>query len=191
MPGPSRRGWELTREALHALLTHLGPDEQAAALRYEALRERLIRIFRWERCSNPEDCADEALNRIARKIQEGETIRSFEQYASGVAHFVILEARAEERATLAFQREINPQSVSHGDEDRAVECLEHCLRQLEPESKKLLLSYYSHEGRQRAEHRKQMAVSLGVDVNALRNRALRLREKLESCISRCLSGDPE
>ncbi len=47
---------------------------------------------------------------------------------------------------------------------------------LEPEQRRLLLAYYQDK------QREWLATELGLTMNALRNRALRLREKLEKCV---------
>jgi hypothetical protein len=46
--------------------------------------------------------------------------------------------------------------------------------------------YYAGEKRARIERRQRLAAQLGIEINALRNRALRLREKLETCVENCL-----
>ena len=62
--------------------------------------------------------------------------------------------------------------------------LESCLEALPPKSRELLRRYYSAEGRARIAARQKMADEMGMELNALRNRALRLRERLEDCILR-------
>ena len=47
------------KNQLQALLGRLHGDREEAGARYEELRRRLIRYFRWERAGEPEDLADE------------------------------------------------------------------------------------------------------------------------------------
>jgi hypothetical protein len=52
----------------------------------------------------------------------------------------------------------------------------------------LILEYYGSDGRTRIDARKRMAQAMGVSENALRSRALRVRDQLERCIGRCLAA---
>ena len=70
---PSPR-WTLDARAFELLLAALAPQREAAAVRYEELRVRLIRVLRWERTSDPEALADEAFTRLARRLAEGEPV---------------------------------------------------------------------------------------------------------------------
>src|SRR5215471_13414988 len=69
-PG-ARRPWALTAPAFEGLLGALDADRDRAAEEYERLRTRLIGLLRWWGASQPEDLADETLDRVARKIQDG------------------------------------------------------------------------------------------------------------------------
>ena len=66
------------------------------------------------------------------------------------------------------------------------ECLNRCLAALAAPSRELILDYYASEGRKRIDARKRMAEALGISESALRNRAQRLRDGLERCITCCL-----
>src|SRR5215468_3217168 len=82
---------ELTAQAFIKLLARLGDDEEQAAKKYEDLRHTLIRSFEWRGAPFPEEHADETLNRLARKLDEGVEIRSLDDYAYTVARLVWLE----------------------------------------------------------------------------------------------------
>jgi DNA-directed RNA polymerase specialized sigma24 family protein len=51
-----------------------------------------------------------------------------------------------------------------------------------PERRTLLESYYVYSGSEKAKMHKQLAEELGLSINALRNRALRARQELESSL---------
>jgi hypothetical protein len=70
-------------------------------------------------------------------------------------------------------------------EEALLECLEECLRHLPGESRWLLEKYYACGDGDRIASRRALARELGVAANALRNRVLRLREKLESRTAEC------
>jgi len=173
--GPAGR-WELSREALDRLLLALGPDRNAAGCRYEVLRRRLIDLFAWRRSETPEELADETLNRLARRVLEGEPIENIERYALGIARMLLKEvARRRENRSFAL-REIRIQRPAAVEESEMFHAVERCLNTLPESSRKLIARYYGGE-------RATLAVELGISLNTLRNRALRIREKLYECVT--------
>lgn len=183
---------KLDGPAFQILLVTLSGDASEAGILYESLRQRLIRYFGWERSLHPEELADEVLDRLARKLHDGESIRDLPSYAIGVARLVAGEERtrnARRNAILADAARLLPgRDLPQPDDtfaDDADPCFPRCLAELPPESRLLLLRYYSGDGAQRIRARKELAAELSLELNALRNRALRLRERLEQCIDRC------
>jgi DNA-directed RNA polymerase specialized sigma24 family protein len=74
-----------------------------------------------------------------------------------------------------------------------LDCLDSCLAQLTPDSRALIVDYYSDHGNGRIAARKLLAARLGINTEAVANRAQRLRDKLEQCVRACLrhqSGPP-
>lgn len=175
----------LEKEHLEALLARFHPDPEQAALHYEELRQRLIRYFRWERSAEPESHADEVLNRVARKLADGETIEGVERYAAGVARVLLRESvsRARRREE-ALKKMIDP--VQDPVDSGPLEELEACLAELGPDQAGLILRYYAGDGSAHIAVRREMAREFGLELNALRNRALRIRERLETCVGRRL-----
>jgi DNA-directed RNA polymerase specialized sigma24 family protein len=175
---PGARRWVLNGDALASLLAALGADPDAASHRYEALRRRLIDFFAWERSDAPEDAADETINRLAKRLSEGVALEgsSLERYCFGIARLVLLEegrARRNQRAALDEVRRLGQPP----DDSDMLRQLEGCLAELSAEQRDLITRYYS-------EDRDALAGSLGISVNALRNRALRIRERLYNCATR-------
>jgi hypothetical protein len=64
------KNWALTQESFDSLLAWLHPDREQAGERYESIRCSLIRFFSARGFSNPEELADETIDRVARKIDE-------------------------------------------------------------------------------------------------------------------------
>ena len=95
MASGSPEKWSLTREAFDGLLALLGPDRDHAAERYLEIRRNLVRLFEWRGCSTPDEYADEAINRCARKIAAGEQIRDLPTYCIGVARMLLREMTRE------------------------------------------------------------------------------------------------
>ncbi|HET9532865.1 MAG TPA: hypothetical protein VFQ92_21095, partial [Blastocatellia bacterium] len=59
------------------------------------------------------------------------------------------------------------------------------LQRLSPDNRELILQYYDKEKGAKIESRKQLAERLGISVNTLRMRALRIREYLQRCVENC------
>jgi DNA-directed RNA polymerase specialized sigma24 family protein len=187
----------LTAGAFASLLARLGPDAERAGAAYEHLRRALVGFFAWRGAATPEDCADETLDRLAARVEEGVAVEDVARFARGIARLVLLEhwRRPEARAARLDGGDAwRPPAAGKAEDDEVSDCLSRCLGELGPESRELILEYYVGEGRNRIERRKRMAEALGVSESALRNRAQRLRDQLERCITACLgdrtSGGP-
>lgn len=178
----------LTPEGLEALLNFLSPDREKAGVIYEAIRRRLIRLFEWRGFGNSEDLADETINRVARRIQEGVTPHSDPYaYFCGVAHLLSKEvARRAARERAALEREEwqpAPPADEPEDDDR-LSCLRHCLQRLPGDQRALVLRYHQEDDHIRS--RQTLSQDLGIPMNALRIRVHRVRRKLEDCVRGCL-----
>jgi len=183
-----KRRWVLTPPAFEKLLERLDPSRDLAGEKYERIRGRLVKLFEWRGCPSPEDHADETLNRIARKLEEGEQILDVYSYSAGVARRLTLEIiKEQEKARVALRDLPAPREVTrHAEPDQQRECLERSLELLAPESRALILRYYEAERSAKIENRKALAERLGVPANTLRIRVHRLRAKLERQVSECM-----
>lgn len=181
-------GRGLTAAAFASLLSRLDPDAERAGLAYEDLRRALTSFFAWRGAATPEECADETLDRLAARLDEGVQVEDLGRFARGVARLVLLEhwRRPEARALPLNDVDVRADAPAEADEDDAVhECLTRCLGELEAEARRLILEYYGGDGRSRIDARKRMARARSVSESALRNRAQRVRDQLERCIARC------
>jgi RNA polymerase sigma factor (sigma-70 family) len=183
-------------EAFQRLLQALSPEPAEAASRLAALLARLQKFFLWSRFDAPDDLAWEVLSRVARKLLEGEPIVNIEAYSSGVARLVAKEAhtrlRRESEALREFERSIeqnHPHELQGAAlrSERASGALEACLNELSPQNRDILLRYYEGDEGARIRNRQQLAAQLGISLNALRNRALRLRERMEKSLREALN----
>lgn len=186
-----RRKWSLTQEAFESLLAALGDDRDEAAAKYLELHRSLVRFFEWRGCSFPDDHADEALNRVAKKIAAGEELRNPASYSLGVARLLLLEIikeRAKEQS--ALQETANAQVTvdNSNNSEESLDCLRECLQHLSQENRQLIIEYYQGEKSEKIKNRKTLVERLGVPVNTLRMRALRLREKLQVCVKDCVEA---
>jgi DNA-directed RNA polymerase specialized sigma24 family protein len=180
----------LTAGAFASLLSRLGPDAERAGSAYEHLRRALVGFFAWRGAATPEECADETLDRLAARLDEGVVVGDLARFARGIARLVLLEhwRRPDARGLPLDQAGSRHQAAAEADDDAITECLSRCLAELPPDGRDLILAYYAGEGRSRIDARKRMALAMGVSESALRNRAQRLRDHLEACITRCLAS---
>lgn len=176
----------LTREALESLLDHLDPDRTAAAERYEEIRGRLIRLFRWRGCEHADELADETINRVAEKVAGGLEIQAEDpfRYFCGVAHLVFKEILRRERRARAALEEVRhlPPPPDPEEEDERLAWLRECLDSLSSEHRELILDYQHGEGGERIRRRRAIAERMSIPMNALRIRVHRIRVRLEDCV---------
>jgi DNA-directed RNA polymerase specialized sigma24 family protein len=186
----SRSEWSLTQEAFDKLLAAFSQNREEAARQYENLRTRLIRFFEWRAIPPADDRVDETLNRVARRIDQGQQVDNVVAYAYRVAYLVSLEALKEPELVDIDQETIDPPRTEQPFEDTEhaprQHCFDRCLGELTVDSRKIILSYYQDERGAKIERRKNLADQLKISLDALRIRAHRIRKGLEGCINSCL-----
>jgi DNA-directed RNA polymerase specialized sigma24 family protein len=183
-----RQKWALNQEAFDKLLVAFDVDRETAGRKYLEIRNNLTRFFEWRGCSFPEDHADETINRMAKRVFEGEAILNHSGYAMGVARLLLLEinkGRQREQSALAEIGAAPDVYVPEDDDESRLTCLRSCLQTLSPDNRELILQYYQGEKGEKIENRKKLLDRLGIPVNTLRMRALRLRERLQACVEEC------
>jgi DNA-directed RNA polymerase specialized sigma24 family protein len=134
-----------------------------------------------------DELADETLDRVARKLDEGTIIPpgSLGGYVRGVARLVFYESRRE----MAKEEPLPATEFAApapAEESRALECLDQCLATLSHDERSLVLRYYDGN---RIEQRRTIADTLGISMTAVRIRTHRLRERLERCVASCASHE--
>jgi len=198
-PNP-KRDWVISQEAFDRLLEFLDSDDQLAGQKYERIRGKLLKFFRWRGCVAPEEYADKTIDRVARRLLEGAELRSSDPYLyfHGVALNILKEHwREPEREHEAFDHlpvsrspfenpyERNERELEQLEKEQQLECLDECVKDLPMESLDLITNYHGPEGLSK-ERRKELAQSLNIPMNALRIRAYRIRSGLEGCVANCL-----
>ena len=184
-----RNRWSLTEGAFERLLQALDPDRDRAGEKYELLRTKLIKFFAWGGSPWPEDHADESIDRLIRRLDQGEAVERLEGFAYGVARLVLLESRKER--SQAQQRLVGLASLPGPGEELAAReasagCLEACLARLPQGEKELILEYYRGDGSERIRGRKALAERLQVPMSLLRIRVHRIRARIETCLRQSL-----
>ena len=119
----------ITAEGLARLLARLHADAGQAGQEYERLRRALVKFFDWRGALAPDECADETIDRLARKLDET-TVDDVRHYAHGIARMVLLERR---RQPLFESFDEDPAVASapvtqaSDEHERLHDCLELCL----------------------------------------------------------------
>src|SRR5262249_7890614 len=105
-----------------------------------------------------------------------------------IARLVLREEQAARVRQAAAIDTMRGQPQTSAAAEAMTRCFGECLGRLSPAQRELLLAYYEGEKSQRIENRARQAAALGITLNNLRNRALRLRERVEACTRQCIQG---
>lgn len=183
--------WQPSPEHFQLFLRWLDRDADKAAQRYESVRRNLITIFVRRGCHRSEELADETFNRVMRRLPQ-----MIDTYEGEPARYIIVVARnlhleyVKERDRLESLPEHDHTDLSvqppDDSKEREYACLDHCLKELSPQQRKLVMDYYQEDRRAKIDNRKLMADEMGIGLNALRIRAHRIRAMLEECLKKCL-----
>lgn len=200
-PFRSRKPNQLTREGFDRLLHALHDDMERAAEEYENIRQALVAFFEFRGSFSAQEDADEVMDRVARRLAEGREIFADKprSYFYAVARFVWRERLAspykettledttlQQRYRPPTPHELLERAADRQQQEQRLNCLAQCLGKLAHAERELIETYYQGDGRDKIENRQMLAQRLGVPLSALRLRAFRLREKLETCVTRCM-----
>jgi len=190
--------WRLSPPVFEKLLDQLGPDREAAGREYETIQRKLLDFFDRRRACAPEALADETLDRVARRLYEGEPVQQLRAYCYGIARRVLLESEKRQARERAASDELRLLARSGGalnedDGERALRaaCLKRCLQELPRENRELIVAYYRGRGVSHLAERKELALRLGLTYVTLKTRAHRLRNQLRECVHTCLEAKNE
>jgi len=176
---------DLTQPDFERLLVWLDADRERAGEIYERIRWRLVTILASRGCPQAEELADETIDRVARRVADIERTYVGDKaiYFLGVMNNVHHEY---------LRRPASPRLLPNQDDDGDAReqihlCLDTCLERLAPYSRQLIERYYAADKKAKIDLRKLVARELGIKPATLRLRALRIREKLQTCIESCLN----
>ena len=200
--GASKKNWTITSTAFNRLLDWLDEGENSEGENYLEMRGRLLAYFDRKNCAAPDELADETLNRVARRLEE-ENIESETpaKYCYIVARFVFLESlRRADKTNVSLDDVLQKGQESRTtvsesiDEERIIkekmlDCLERCTAKLDADNREIIINYYYGEERVKIENRRSLAQKMGISSNALSIRACRIRDKLESCVGKCVGSE--
>jgi DNA-directed RNA polymerase specialized sigma24 family protein len=189
MAAGSQKDWSPGQRAFRELLRWLDEGVDSGGEKYLETRRRLVKYFDRKNCLVPDELADETLNRVARRLAE-EGVTSDDppaRYCYIVAKFVFLEYhRRPGRAEVSLDG-LPSQPPAHSpdvvsDTEHRANCLENCLQKLNPDQRQLILEYYRGERATKIQNRRDLALKMGLTMNALSIRACRIRDGLEECV---------
>lgn len=179
-------------------------DEQ----NYRRIRKVLIIYFSRELYSTAqdhEDCADETILRVIKKIDEGIEITNeietdgIEKYIFGVARFVKMEFwrrpkidSIEDDSTFTVEAADDTLQtlVKTWEQEEILSCYQKCISEFSDPERTLFDGYYiPPPGEKFKDVREKLSVLLGLSRPILKKRAFRLRERLEVCMKKCLGSD--
>jgi DNA-directed RNA polymerase specialized sigma24 family protein len=179
----------LSQAEFDQLLSWLGPDHDKAGEKYESVRQSLIELFEAWHCCEPDERADETINRVVSKLNtivvtySGDPALFFYGVAKMVRHEYLRKIRA-----LELSKEPAAEPTHEPDDEKELlhQCLDECLAKLPPKDKDLVLMYYEGDKRKKIDIRKRLRMELDLSSNTLRVKVHRIRGTLEQCILRCL-----
>jgi RNA polymerase sigma factor (sigma-70 family) len=178
------------------LLAALGSDRERAAEGLVLLRRKLLMYFTWNRAAFADELVDETLDRVARRLQEGDAIRSGDvrAYVYGFARNVLRESWSRPHLVQTRQDPVAPETmeVEQDVAERRSRCLDTCLARLPAETRRRLLAYYQADhGAAKILSRRELAARLGVSAGSLRLKLHRVRADLQVCVRACLAAAAE
>lgn len=194
----SKPAWRPTADSFRRFLAFLDNGIESNGGSYLEMQRRLAGYFARKGCAEPEELADETLNRVSRRLDEEGSIEVDKpaRYCYITARFVFLEEKravkvnnvAFEESGIQIHRHAR-QNTSDADElekkEKMLECLDECTSKLGERNRGLILDYYFGNQGVKIRNRSSMAERLGISLNALSIRACRIRRTLESCVGKC------
>ena len=182
--------WVLTQAAFDGFLATLDRDRDKAGEKYEHLRFRLLKYFQWCGSEAPDIDADETINRVTRRIYEGQDVYNLTGYIYGVAKLVHAESLKRRNRKREFGEGSAIELPAIGAQVEAAHyqhCLEQCLGCLSDEDREVITEYHRYNKAEKIDCRRRLAARLGISLNTLRVKMHRQRMNLEACVQKCLA----
>lgn len=186
----------MTKAELEALLARLDPDRERAGEEYEQIRRKLVTFLGGRGVTNAEDAADETINRVARKLREGEVVRNINAYFLGVAGNVaseIFKKIKELSLSDVGEPRGNPIDYERQQEEqeeyRRMRCVQKALTALlfsNGEDYKLIIEWHLYEKGKKIENRRRLAAERQIRPGTLSVHVHRVLKKLQLHVEKCL-----
>ncbi|MGI8640520.1 MAG: hypothetical protein ACR2MG_11330 [Pyrinomonadaceae bacterium] len=184
----------LIKENFNDLLNWFSSNQEEAGEKYEEIRNGLIRFFYFKGCTDAENLADEAINRVASKLpvlnlsENVKPINLFYGFASKIyLEYVNRLKKQEIEFNADLHSPIKTDEPMTESENKNYKCLKQCLAKLSDEESNLVVEYYSLEKSEKIEHRKKLAETMQMKIGAIHIKIHRLRKILRKCIEKCVA----
>lgn len=176
--------WKFDREAFDNFLRWLDPDRDEAGRKYEEIRRKLIRFFTCRGCCDPEGLTDETITRVIRKIQS----KTAEYKGEPIAFFYAVGKNVYREEGRTRPPSLEDLLIFEGtNREIELDCLGSCMETISQNNRQLISRYYQQEGRDKINARQLLAGELGLEINALRIQACRIRKTLRDCVLNCVA----
>jgi RNA polymerase sigma factor (sigma-70 family) len=192
---------DIADSSLRALQTTKRRFELGADL----LRVRL-KLFFARRCTRSDevdelqDCIQETLMRVMRRVEKGEEILNLEACAVETAKYVHLEflhRKATERTRMkpVMEDGVDPlERVSAKAAEPHLElraaCIHECLKILKDDERALVTSWYAEpSGGAKIAHHRSLSEQQAIPASTLRVRVFRLVNRLRKCSEDCMEKE--
>ena len=184
MPNTSAKK-EITQEKFSCFLAWLNPDIDRAVEEYERLQFMLGTFFSRRGCVFADELVDETINRVILKSSE-EQIECVTAFVYGVAKNVYRESLRKQRLHLDIQ-DVQVAAPQPERPSFSRECLDKCLEELVPKDRDLLLDYFLEAKSAKIKLRRSLSENRNTTQTAVRMKIVRLKGKLKSCVTECMS----
>lgn len=156
-----------------------------AGLDYKTIHRVVTLLFVSRECgADSEWLADVTLERVAKKIHNGEEVRSFVAYSKKFAELIWLEyCRDREKLREAMRdwaRQVPKYYEFEERTDLRRKCQETCLNRMQKDERQLLGKYYLQPA-----DRQVLAKELGLEIATLRTIIHRIKLRLRKCVEVC------
>ncbi len=181
-----KKSLTLDQKDFNSLLLWLDEDIEIAGVKYQRIREKLVKFFVGRGLFDAEDLADDAINRVAAKCEQlGPTYEGEKSsYFYGVARKIYLETTHRKNVSVE-EIELRFENSDY-HESAELKCLDNCLKKLPAHEQQMILDYYQSENSTKYKHRQGLAEALNLSVGKLRVRTFRIRAALRDCLEECL-----
>lgn len=190
-PSPKQK-WMLTPESFDGMLVWLDRDRDLAGKKYEQIRSALIKRFGQLGCREPEELANETVDRVARKLPRvmARYVGAPEPYFFSVAYYVYKEHLRRpiimSLANTDYSSPDPPNPEEMFEKELLDSCLRECMEKLDLAKREMIIEYYQGERKDKIRTRQKLAERLGIKLPNLRLKAQRIRSILKKCILDCI-----
>ena len=175
--------FEITKDNFDKLLRWLNEDRERAAQTYSLIHRKLVVFFTSKQISVAQDLADEAINRVARKIDH-----LTEDYKGDPAYYFFSVAKKVLLEYLKSPKELElsqVQTAPEQEKDVFEDYYEHfysCMENLSVENRELIIKYFQKAKQSKIDHHKELMKKLEISPQLLRTKIFRIKNSLRKCI---------